>query len=116
MSSDNGGSNIGAVIGGIISIALATPTGGASLSYFGLFVAGGAYIGGAIDPPSTPDQRGPRLTDLSIQGEEYGPAKNKTWGGQRQTGQIIHSTKIIETETKERRTTVDFWVSAVTRQ
>ncbi len=61
----------------------------------------GSAIGGALDPPSGPDQTGPRLKDLRAQNSAYGAFIPIVYGSYRLAGNVIWSDDIRETKHEE---------------
>ncbi len=82
---------IGAVVGFIY--------GGPAGAFQGFAI--GSAIGGAVDPPTGPDQMGPRLQDLTVQNSSYGAYIPVIYGSYRLSGNVIWSDDIRETKHEE---------------
>ena len=67
-------------------------------SYFGQPQIGfmiGSAIGGMVDPQKI---KGPKLSDLKVQGSSYGATEPVVYGGVRIAGNVIWSTDLVEHE------------------
>lgn len=86
----------GGLIGGAIGWSLSgNPFLGAQL---------GMMVGGYLDPPKTPTQEGPRVSDLTTQTSTYGAVIPRIYGTDAVAGNIIwlENNKIKETATKNK--------------
>lgn len=79
----SGGQILGGIGGAIIGGLLGGPTG----ALYGAQI--GITAGGIIDPPKGPNQTGPRLDDLSMQGASYGSAIPRVYGTIAMAGTVV---------------------------
>ena len=79
----SGGQILGGIGGAIIGGLLGGPTG----ALYGAQI--GITAGGIIDPPKGPNQTGPRLDDLSMQGASYGSAIPRVYGTVAMAGTVV---------------------------
>lgn len=95
------GSSIGTIAGGVVGGIIGFFAGGNVALGATLGMAIGGAIGGALDPPKTPELKGPRLGDLSVQTSTYGAIIPRNYGVIAQYGNIfwLQNDKITEVET-----------------
>lgn len=90
-------SSVGQVVGGIVGAVIGWFAGGPYGAVQGFMI--GAGIGGMLFPPPGPD--GPRLTDLGLQGSEYGLPIVDAFGTVPVQGNVIWATDLVERSHEE---------------
>ena len=89
------GQIVGGAVGGAIGAFSSNPFLGAQL---------GIMIGGYLDPPKTPTQEGPRVSDLTTQTSTYGAVIPRIYGTDAVAGNVIwiENNQLKETATKKK--------------